>query len=134
MREKNGITIDKPLLEIFPATPYYARRLEEYQKQSQIVIVGAGRFGRRLYETLDDEGAATRICCACDNNRNGGLQLQRVLPVLSVETAVKTYPDAYYIITPREYENELLQQLAGLGIPVKNISIFTFAYTGLIDY
>ena len=114
-------------------TPYYLRCLDRIRSYIELVVLGAGVYGHRLYEMLEAEGIANKVCCICDNSIERRRFNSFPIDVLSVEEAVINYPDALYVITPRFYENELLQQLVDLGVPVKQIMIFTFAYTGLID-
>ena len=42
------------------------------------------------------------------------------------------YPDACFVITPKDYENEILRQLVHMGVDVENIVIFNIKNTGLI--
>lgn len=115
------------------ATPYYKRRMKEFKNHENLVIAGSGTYGLRLFEMLEAEGIASTVSCFCDNSRERHELKIRGRDVLSVEEAALRYPSAHYIITPRYYENELLQQLVNLEIAPGQISIFTFAYTGLVD-
>ena len=114
-------------------SPYCDKLIRIMIYSNEIVVVGAGVYGERLFEMLEAEGIANKVCCICDNSIERRRFNSFPIDVLSVEEAVINYPDALYVITPRFYENELLQQLVDLGVPVKQIMIFTFAYTGLID-
>lgn len=115
------------------ASSYYERMMAEFKEQKEIVIVGSGVYGLRLYEMLEVEKASSAIKCFCDNsNERQELQIKN-LDVLSVREAVLYHPDAYYIITPKKYENELLRQLIHLGITVDRIAIYIFMHTGLVD-
>ncbi len=122
-----------PISEKYLLTPYYMKRIAEIKKMDKIVIVGAGLYGVRLYEMLELEGISAKVCCFCDNNVGQKGYLFHEMPILNVEEAVRCNTDAFYVITPRFYENELLQQLGELGIPIGRIMIMTFGYTGLID-
>ncbi len=115
------------------ASTYYEKMMDEFKKQNEIVIVGSGVYGLRLYEMLEAEGMSLAVKCFCDNSRERQELKIHNLPILSVEDAVLRYPCAYYIITPKKYENELLRQLVHLGILVDNIAIYTFMHTGLVD-
>ncbi len=115
------------------ASKYYERCVERIRGSEGAVIVGAGVYGRRFYEMLTEEGLRDRIVCFCDNSseRRGFNALQG--EVISVEDAVEKHPNALFVITPRFFENEIMQQLGKLGVPTERIMIFTFAYTGLVD-
>lgn len=115
------------------ASTYYEKMMDEFKKQNEIVIVGSGIYGLRLYEMLEAEGISLAVKCFCDNSRERQELKIHNLSILSVEDAVLKYSYAYYIITPKKYENELLRQLVHLGILVDNIAIYTFMHTGLVD-
>ncbi len=122
-----------PVAEQYLATPYYEKIMESIKKANSIVIVGAGVYGRRLFEMLEAEGISEKVDAVCDNSKEMQLGTSFSQVVLSVEEAVRLYPESTFVITPRFYENELLQQLVRLGVDVSKILIFTFAYTGLVD-
>lgn len=115
------------------ASPYYVRWMAEFKKQEQLIIIGSGVYGLRLYDMLAAEGISDKVKCFGDNSKERQSQKERDLSILSVETAVAAYPDAYFIITPQKYENELLRQLIHLGISVDRICVYMFAHTGLVD-
>ena len=115
------------------ASSYYERMMAEFKQQEEIIIVGSGVYGLRLFEMLEAEGKSSAVKCFCDNSRERQELRIRNLEVLPVREAVLGYPDAYYIITPKKYENELLRQLVHLGISVDHISIYIFMHTGLVD-
>lgn len=115
------------------ASSYYERMMAEFKEQKKIIIVGSGVYGLRLFEMLEAEGVSSAVKCFCDNSEERQELKIRNLKVLPVNEAVLAYPDAYYIITPKKYENELLRQLVSLGIPVNRIAIYIFAHTGLVD-
>ncbi len=115
------------------ASPYYEKRMSEMRQYRNIVIVGAGVFGLRLYEMLIAEGIVERVCAVCDNSKERQIVNPFPKDVISVERAVEDYPKALFVITPRFFENELFRQLIGLGIGPEQIMIYTFAYTGLVD-
>lgn len=123
----------RSVAENYLASPYYERRMETLRQCSEVMIVGAGVYGRRLYEMMETEGIRGCISGICDNSQERQMFHPFPLEVLSVEDAIFRFPDAQYVITPQMYENELLQQLTRLGIPTEHIMIFTFAYTGLVD-
>ncbi len=112
------------------ANGYYERRMQEYRRQDELVIFGAGKFGRQLYHILNVENIHT-VKCFCDNAADRWARKLDGLDILSLEQAVKQFPDAMYIITPRGYENEILRQLVDAGITAGHISIFITDLTGL---
>lgn len=121
---------DISIKEQYLANGYYERRMEEYRKQGELVIFGAGRFGRQLYKILDIEDIHT-VKCFCDNAAARWGRKLDGLDIFSTEETVKKFPEAMYIITPRGYENEILRQLIGMGIAAERISIFITELTGL---
>ena len=127
--EEEHLTVSQKYL----MKPYYERIMNGIKKQDGIVIMGAGLYGERLYDLMREEGIADRVICFCDNSKTRQKTGSMGKKVLSVESAVERYPDAYYVITPKLYENELLRQLVHLGIPVDMICVFVYAHTGLVD-
>lgn len=119
-----------PIGRKYLAESYYERRMEEYRKQHKLVIFGAGNYGRLLYQMLCLEGIHS-VRCFCDNTP-ANLQRKLVdLDILAPAEAVRQYPDAMYIITPKGYENEIARQLVNSGVDIKQISIFIMALSGL---
>lgn len=134
MEIQNEVALSqKTVTQQYLASTYYDRMMSEFKKQKEIVIVGSGTYGLRLYEMLEAEQTTSTVKCFCDNSKERQELKIRNLSVLSVEDAVLKYPEAYYIITPRKYENELLRQLVHLGILIDNIAIYIFMHTGLVD-
>lgn len=128
IKEENISVADQNL-----ATPYYKRRMLEYHEQKNLVIFGAGRFGKMLYRMLDMEGLSDKVACFCDNNPLMQNTTYKELCVVSPLEAYRKYPEAMFIITPRYFENEILRELVVIGLDVNKISIFVMAQTGLED-
>ena len=88
--------------------------IELVTKEEKIVIVGNGDEGEYLFHLLlpycDEEKLAV-----CDNShkKQGNT---KDYEVLSVEKAVKLFPEALYLITSNIHENTLRMQLISLGI------------------
>lgn len=125
--------IDKEKLPVgkqFLAEDYYERRVEEYRKQDKLVIFGAGNYGRLLYQMLCLEGLHS-VQCFCDNTPANQQRKVVDLDILAPEEAVRRYPDAMYIITPKGYENEIARQLVHSGVDIGQISVFVMALSGL---
>lgn len=112
------------------AEDYYEHRMEEYRKQDQLVIFGAGNYGRLLYKMMCLEGFHS-VQCFCDNTPAIQQQQLADLDILAPEEAVRRYPDAMYVITPKGYENEIVRQLVHYGVDIGQISIFVMALSGL---
>ena len=64
------------------------------------------------------------------NNRQAGKKIHGY-EILTPEDAFAKYPGATFVLTPRWYENELLQQLTGIGVDISNILIISMLETGL---
>lgn len=124
---------DISIKDQYLANGYYEKRMEEYKKQDELVIFGAGNFGRHLYKMLCAENIKT-VKCFCDNAAARWGRKLDGLDIISLEEAIRRFPEAMYIITPRRYENEILRQLVHTGIDVEHISIFIMDLTGLEAY
>lgn len=119
--------------EQYLLTPYYKRCIDEYSNYSKIVLVGAGNYGRRLYEMLELEHIEKSVVSFADNSSLRQGTMWNGLRSISVNEAVKEFPDAYYVITPKDYGVEIFRQLLGMGIMPDKITIFNFANSGMID-
>lgn len=100
------------------------------EKTSRIVVVPAGEESAsllRLYEKL----GAGNICTICDNSPAVQGQSVEGVEVVSVECAVRTYPDAYFLIANKRHAQELYGQMVRLGIMPERIYVCSAkAYTG----
>ncbi len=113
------------------ATYYYRRMIQRLSEKKELVIFGAGKYGQGVLDVLRLERIGT-IACFCDNNdKMIGTCIQGV-EVLSLHEATKRYADACYIVTPIDYENEILQQLLCAGIKSENIVIYNTRNTGMV--
>lgn len=106
---------------------YYDRRIEECRNQKEIVIFGSGHYGKTLYNYLRQE-RITSVVCFCDNNKEQQGKKIFDLEILSLEQVCHMYPNAYYLVTPKGYENEILRQLILNNIPIEKISIIIMDY------
>ena len=122
-----------PVSQQYLANEYYVRRMNEYREQSDIVIFGAGKYGKFMYKMLNLENIQS-VRCFCDNSASKKKWKIGEIDVLSPEEAIQKYPNAMYIITPRSYENEVQRQLADLGIDIRHISIFIMDLTGMPEW
>lgn len=124
-----GMCID----ELGYIRPYHSRMMERLKTYGELIIFGAGEYGKTTAEDLEKCGIST-VRCICDNNKQLAGKEIRGHKVLSPEDAFEAYPDAGFIITPREYENEILAQLIHMGVKIENAVIFNLVTAGLEDY
>lgn len=127
-----GIAQEKPCLSDLYFTTFYYRKLIRMLKEPQrLVLFGAGKYGETILAALKREGIDT-VQCFCDNNDKALGKRIDGLKVISPQDAMNQYPDACFVITPKDYENEILRQLVHMGVNVENIVIFNIKNTGLI--
>jgi FlaA1/EpsC-like NDP-sugar epimerase len=107
---------------------YHNKMVKKCLERDKIVIFGAGVYGEMFLSDLLMH-KADNICCLCDNKQAGKTVLG--YEVLTPSEALKEFPDATFVITPRHYENEILEQLDEIGVKVSNILILTMLETGL---
>lgn len=126
IRKETEKETDDPFL-----TAYYFDFIRRLSNVEEIVIVGAGNYGRDLYKVLEQHGVYTVKCFAdnmCERYKNGVYRNR----VLSLADATIQYKNAYFVVTPQNYIMELIRQLIGLGINVDKIDCFIIGNTGLI--
>lgn len=107
---------------------YYAKKIDSIIKEKEVVIFGCGVYGKLLYDEMKSKGA-NNIKCFCDNNRNIVGTAYKKCEVKLPEEAVKCYSDACYVITPLDYESEILIQLVSLGIDIKRVYMVNMLYS-----
>lgn len=109
---------------------YHNRLIQNLKNLKSIVLFGAGKYGELILNDLLQHGIDT-VQCFCDNK----IKVNSIqgLRVISPQEAMELYPDAYYVITPRDFQYEMLVQLVHLGINVDNVRLFELANTGLIS-
>ena len=110
-------------------TYYHHKSIREFETFGRIVIFGAGRYGEIALADMVQNGIEA-VVCFCDNSASG--DSVNGVEVISPGEAVERYPDAYYVITPKDYSNEILTQLVNMGITVDHIRIYNLLNTGLI--
>ena len=116
--------------ELSYISPYHNKMIKKLKACHELIIFGAGVYGKILIEDLKQHGIST-IKCICDNDTKViGKEIEGYEVILP-EEAMKAYPDACFVITPKGYENEILSQLFHLGVKIENILIFNFKLTGL---
>lgn len=107
-----------------------AELLNLLEKAAQIVVVCAGEWGRSLLKLYGKLGTEN-ICAVCDNAPAIQGRSVEGLEVVSVERAVREYPDAWFVIAGKYHGEELLEQLRNLGIDAARIyRCREEAYTG----
>ena len=86
--------------------------IELASKEKNMVIVGNGDIGEYLFHEVLGNCDIERLT-VCHKKQG----TQKDYEVLSVEEAVRLFPEALYIITSSIHENTLRTQLVKLGIP-----------------
>lgn len=125
IRDK-GLCID----ELSYISPYHNRMMKRLKLCKELIIFGVGKYGQLTLEDLEQHGIST-VKCICDNNKKVIGKKIRGYGVLSPEDAFANYPNASFVITPSEYENEILAQLIHMGVKIENAIIFNVKITGL---
>ena len=124
--EDKGMCTD----ELSYISPYHNKMIKKLKTYRELIIFGAGGYGKILLEDLEQHGIST-VKCICDNGAKViGKEIEGY-KVMAPAEAMKAYPDACFVITPKGYENEILSQLIRLGVKVENILIFNLKLTGL---
>jgi FlaA1/EpsC-like NDP-sugar epimerase len=126
--KNDGVKVD----DLSYVTNYHARILKMIRQKEELVIFGSGLYGKVLLNDLDKAGIS-EVKCFCDNNKdNVGKQIGN-LDILSPQEAYSKYPKACFVVTPKEYENEILRQLIGMGVSVDNIILFNAETARMVD-
>lgn len=112
-------------------TPYYFDFIEHVRQAKEIVIVGAGNYGRDLYKILKQNGIHT-VKHFADNGHERFKSGVYGKKVLSLADAVAQNTDAYFIITPQCYVMELIRQLVRLEVDIDRLDCFIAGNTGMI--
>ncbi len=122
----------KPHLSDLHFTTFYYRKLIwMLQEPEKIVLFGAGKYGSVILAALKREGIIS-VRCFCDNNNKSIGRFIDGLEIISPQDALEQYPDACFVITPKDYENEILRQLVHMGVQIEKIVIFNIKNSGLI--
>ncbi len=111
-------------------TSYYFTFIDRMRKADQIIIVGAGNYGRYLYKILEQNNIYT-VTCFADNSSNQYASGVYGKKVLALADAVKQNMNAYFVVTPQCYIMELIRQLAELCVSLDQIDCFVVANTGM---
>lgn len=70
-----------------------------FTRDIKIVIFGAGRYGKRVLEYLEQMGVKDRVICFCDSNSSLGNVDIMGIPVWKNIEVCKEYPNADYLIS-----------------------------------
>lgn len=97
------------------------KMIEQIGKR-EIVIFGGGIWGEQIIELYCD--SKDQIKCICDNSIEIEGKKIYGFNVLSVDDAVKMYPEAVYIIASRWHGKIMKEQIIKCGIVEKNIYIY----------
>lgn len=92
------------------------------EKAQQIVVVSVGQWGVSLLRLYGKLGAKN-VCAACDNSPAVQGKYVEGMEVVSVERAVREYPDAHFMVADKRHAQELSGQLAGLGVAAGQICV-----------
>lgn len=111
-------------------TAYHRKILERLEIFDEVVVFGAGRYGKMIAKALKSGGIET-IKCFCDNDPHIIDSDIDGLPVLLPDMAFKKHPNAAFIITAINYPVEITAQLLKMGIDVGKILFYNFYRSGL---
>ncbi len=89
--------------------------LAVFKKASRIVVVCAGELGISLLKA-EDKLNTGKVCAVCDNAVSMQGQCVEGREVVSVEYAVKKYPEAYFMIANTYHVQEIYEQITHLGV------------------
>lgn len=85
------------------------------QTDTELVIFGAGRSGRRVYEFLDRNGKAQNVKYFCDRNQNlWGKRIEDIEVVNPV--LVITSENKYHFLVSGDYADDMTEYLLQNGI------------------
>lgn len=78
--------------------------------ENRFVIFGAGKYGRKILQYLENNNVKKSIVCFCDSN----IQLERQningIPIIGVMDAITRYPEAEYLVAGK-YSREMYRLL-----------------------
>lgn len=86
------------------------KKLKLYQNKCELVIDGAGYYGRSIKSSLPD----IKWACVCDKNVDNVDDWD--IPFLSRNEAVQAYPKAVFVISSMLYGVEIENELRQLGV------------------
>lgn len=102
---------------------YQKHVAEKLRNKKNIVIIGAGDYGRKLFVTLK-KYQLDNICSFADNDSTKYNTKMFGKMIMSVENAVQQYPDADFVIANALYYMDIMRQLVNIGITPDRISYY----------
>lgn len=85
-----------------------------------LILYGAG--GNCEFALFTCSCMNASVECVCDSKAVGGYRYkEKVYPIISPETLIGKYKNAYVLITPWKYEKEIYETLLEKGFPEENI-------------
>lgn len=88
----------------------------------KLVIFGAGIWGTKVVSILVQ--GRYNICGICDNSKLLHGTEKCGFKIMSVEEAIRLFPDALYLIVNRKYSKDMKEQLLRENIRDENVMIF----------
>lgn len=117
--------------QLYYVSRYHNRMIKQLLEAEEIVLFGAGEYGKIILKDLQQQEIHT-VKCFCDNNKSLiGSEIEGI-KVLSPEDAVSQFSKAYFVVSPKDYMNEILRQLVHMGIEVDCILLFDVKNAGLV--
>lgn len=113
------------------STFYYRKLIRLLKDQEELVLFGAGKYGELILRVLIQEEIQT-VRCFCDNSKQVIGSCVCGMKVLSLQDAFQKYRDACFVITVKDYENEIMRQLVHAGVDIENIVVFNIKNTGMV--
>lgn len=89
--------------------------------EQELVLFGAGNYGMRIYDILEQN--TNNVKAICDNSVSRQGMIWNHLAITSVEQALHDFPHAIYFITSYRNQKEMKEQLLKEGISEENIMI-----------
>lgn len=86
----------------------YDRKLLE--KEEDVVIFGAGKYGRKLLYYLELNKKSKKISCFCDSDISQCGHTVAGIPILAPEEALQRYPEAAWLVSGK-YAEEMYDTL-----------------------
>lgn len=104
--------------------------LDISERASRIVVLPAGEGSASLLKLYGELGAGN-ICTICDNSPVVQGKFVGDREVISVECAVRAYPDAHFVIVHKRHTQEIYEQLVRFGVTPERIYVcLEKVYTG----
>lgn len=102
----------------------FIQQCYENPKEAKLIIFGCGIRRRGALNYLKSVGLERQIECFTDNSEPLWNSALDGYPIVSPVSALKKYPSAFYLISTKNYAEEIRQQLLQNGIVESHIYIF----------